>query len=153
MVCGNGKFESEEDTFSPVPDFTVIKLVMYIAKQRGYLRRHFDFQNAFPNGKLDRMVYAELQKTIFGDELRANKVMRLKRSLYGLKDAAHIWYELLKSQFAEAVLVKLKSAPCVFKFEKTILICYVDDLLVSFRNMSDILKLKHKLGRVLFSKI
>lgn len=56
--------------------------------------------------------------------------MRLSRSLYGMNDDASIWYELRKSQFAEASLVQFKSTPCVFKFEDRILKFYVDDLLV-----------------------
>lgn len=54
---------------------------------------------------------------IFGNELHANKVMRLRHTLYGLKDGARIWYKFLKSKIAEAGLVQLKSAPYVFKLK------------------------------------
>lgn len=43
-----------------VPDFTVIKLIMCIAEQKGYHRGHFNFQNVFPNEKLDRAIYADV---------------------------------------------------------------------------------------------
>lgn len=111
-------------------NFTVIKLIMYITLQRGYHRRYFGFQNAFPNGKLDRLVCVEFSKAMFGDKLYWGNVMRLRRTLGGLKDAACICYDLLNSQFDEAGLIQLPSALCVFKFKSTIHTCYVDDLLV-----------------------
>lgn len=116
VVRGNGKYEDEEDTFTPVSYFTVIKLVLCMAEHSGYHHRHFDFHNAFQNGKLDCLVYAELPKPIFINELRAIKCVRLRRSLYVLKDGAGIWYELLKSQLAEAHLVQSKRAPRTLKF-------------------------------------
>lgn len=59
VVWGNDKYKNRKDTFSPVPDLTEIKLIMCIAKQRDYHRRHFNFQNEFWEGKMDRSVYAE----------------------------------------------------------------------------------------------
>lgn len=70
-VCGNGEYENDEVIFLPVPDFMVIKLIICLALQRGNYRRHLGFQNAFPNGKLDCLVYAELPKLIYEDEVRA----------------------------------------------------------------------------------
>lgn len=52
--------------------------------------RHFGFHNAFPNGKLDRAVYAEQPKHMFSEERRRRKVIKLQCSIYGLKDAAKV---------------------------------------------------------------
>lgn len=69
-------------------------------------------------------------------------VMRLKRSLYGVKDAARIWLELLKSQFAEPGLTQLNGAPCVFQNDRATVICDVDDLLIFSPHMAVIENLK-----------
>lgn len=50
MVCSRCKFENEDDRLSLVPDFTVVKLIMCLAGQKGYQDKHIDFQNAFLNG-------------------------------------------------------------------------------------------------------
>lgn len=93
VVCGNARYETEVDTPSPEPDFTVIKLIMRIAEQKSYHCRHFGFQNAFPNSKFNCLVHTELLKVIFGDDVRVGKLTRLTHSLYGMEDDARIWYQ------------------------------------------------------------
>lgn len=56
--------------------------------------------------------------------------MKLKRSLYGLWDAARIWYDLLTKRFNAAGLAQLHTVPRIFRAADTLVICYVDDLLV-----------------------
>lgn len=147
VVCGNGEIDNADENFSPVPDFTVIRSILSLAAQKGWHRRHFDFQSAFSNEKLERLVYADLPKNIYDAHDRRTKVMRLKRSFCGLKDATRIWHELLTEQFAESSLTQLESAPCVFQNATTILICYVDDLLMFSENMADIERLKQRLAK------
>lgn len=37
------------DSFSPVTDFAVAKLILRLCMQNGWKRMHIDFKNAFPN--------------------------------------------------------------------------------------------------------
>lgn len=92
--------------------------------------KRFEFQNGFLNGKLEREVYVELRKDIYSEEYRKHQVMPLKRSLYGLRDEARIWYDLKSSILGSAKLQPLKSSKCIFKLKRTKVICYVDDLLL-----------------------
>lgn len=72
MVCDDDEYENEEDNFSSVPNFTVVRFIMCITERGGYHHGHFGSQNTFLNRNLDRSVYTELPKLIFGDELRAS---------------------------------------------------------------------------------
>lgn len=47
MVCGFEENEIEEENFSPVPDFSVIKIIITIAKQKDWIATHFDVEIAF----------------------------------------------------------------------------------------------------------
>lgn len=60
VACENGGTEYDHDIFFPVSDFTVIKIILCPAIQRKWQVRQVNFQNAFPNGKLKRPLYAEL---------------------------------------------------------------------------------------------
>lgn len=71
-------------------------------------------------------------------------MMRLKHSLYSLKDAARILHNLLKSHFAEAVLTQLNCDPSVFQNDCATVICYVNDLLIFSPQMAVIGTLKKK---------
>lgn len=46
-VCRNVKVKNNENTFSPVSDFAVIRLTMYLAVQKEWFCQNFDFQTHF----------------------------------------------------------------------------------------------------------
>lgn len=62
VLCGIEEEEFMEDSFYTVVDFTVAKLILYLSLQQKWQGRHLDFENAFPNKKLDRLEYTELPK-------------------------------------------------------------------------------------------
>ena len=57
---------------------------------------HIDFKNAFINGNSDLELYLS-QPRGFEDKSHPNKVLRLNKSLYGLRQAPRIWYLLVSS--------------------------------------------------------
>lgn len=73
--------------------------------------------------------------------------MKPEGSLYGLKDAAKISFRLISKKFKEAGLQEVESAPCVFRNDCVIVVCYVDDILVFANAEEDISVLEHKLKR------
>lgn len=64
VVFGNEEVKNDEESFSPVPDFTIIKLILFIAAQRDWHCTHFDFQSAFSNRRLTRPVYMDLRRHV-----------------------------------------------------------------------------------------
>lgn len=67
-------------------------------------------------------MYSEYEQQLY--------VMILRKSLYELKDAAHIWFGLVADKSEETILRYLNSAPCIFWKKNVLVVCYVDDLLV-----------------------
>lgn len=65
-MCGKEEEEIVRKSLLPVIDFTYINLVLSLTVQSGWHRRHFDFQNAFQDGKLDCPMYISLQKVRTG---------------------------------------------------------------------------------------
>lgn len=57
-------------------------------------------------------------------------VLRLKRSLYGLKDAAQIWKKLLLENFQAMGSKEVEATPCGFVMKGLMVICYGDDHMV-----------------------
>ena len=68
------------------------------------------------------------------DSVPKGKVLLLLKSLYGLREASRIWYDLLSAELMEIGLKNLPSAPCVFVRDVVMAVCYVDDLLVVAEN-------------------
>ena len=77
---------------------------------------------------------------------------RLKKSLYGLKQASRQWYKKFDSFMVEHGYDKIASDHCVFvkKFsdeEFIILLLYVEDMLIVGRDTGKIEKLKKELSK------
>lgn len=88
VICENEEERCQEDTFSPVAHQFMIKLILCLSLQQEWIARHVDFENAFPNGRLERSVFAEMPKSMFPKKRSENEVLKFRRSSYGLKDAA-----------------------------------------------------------------
>ncbi|MBW0516496.1 hypothetical protein O181_056211 [Austropuccinia psidii MF-1] len=58
-----------------------------------------------------------------------DNVPKLKKSLYGLKQAARSWYQTLKNWLGNYGFVTSNSEPCFFIKNQTILFAWVDDIL------------------------
>ena len=92
-----------------------------------------DVKIAFLNGNLEEDVYM-IQPEGFVDSNNAGKICKLKKSIYGLKQASRSW----NIHFDEVVkgfgFHQNEEEPCVYKKESgsavVFLILYVDDILL-----------------------
>nr|GFA10621.1 hypothetical protein [Tanacetum cinerariifolium] len=79
-----------EETFSPVADIRAISILIAIAAYYDYKIWQMDVKTAFVNGYLNEEVYME-QPEGFVNKKYPNRVCKLKRSIYGLKQASRQW--------------------------------------------------------------
>lgn len=90
--------------------------------------RQFDVKTAFLNGELEEEIY---MRQPIGFDDKSGRVCRLKRSLYGLKQASRVWNKKF-TDFLQSFGLKISKAdPCVFigkDGDKNIyLAIYIDD--------------------------
>ena len=86
------------DTFSPCPSVMSIRLLAALACELDLDLCHFDAEQAFVLSDLDEVVYICLPH---GCGALSSKVVRLRRSLYGLKQASRTWhYHLVRGMKA-----------------------------------------------------
>ena len=57
-------------------------------------------------------------------------LLKLKRSLYGLKQASLNWHCKLKTDFEDRGFVESLSDPCVFISKEMIILAYIDDFIL-----------------------
>lgn len=137
VVYGNKEYDFVEDCFAADADYAVLKLMMYLYIQRSWVKLHLDFDKAFPISLLERSIYVELSKCQFGEGMREDKVMKLSRTLYRLKDAARTWNKLIFQERGSQGLKELNSAPCVFVKKQLFATCHVDDLIIYAKKRID----------------
>lgn len=105
-------------------------MIFNLSIQQVWASKHIDFENAVSSGILERSVYPEILAHIFTEEQREGKIFKLRRSLKGLKEAARTWNKLLFKALEECGLKEMATAPCVFKKNNTVVVCYVDYFLL-----------------------
>ncbi|KAJ9542935.1 hypothetical protein OSB04_029441 [Centaurea solstitialis] len=122
-----------DETFSPVAMLKSIRILMAISAYFNYEIWQMDVKTTFLNGKLTEDVYME-QPEGFEDPKNPNKVCKLLKSIYGLKQASRSWNLHFDDRIKEFGFAKSEFEPCVYtKFSGSIvtfLVLYVDDILL-----------------------
>nr|GFB11830.1 retrotransposon protein, putative, Ty1-copia subclass [Tanacetum cinerariifolium] len=122
-----------EETFSPVADIRAIRILIAIAAYYDYEIWHMDVKTAFLNGYLNEEVYME-QPEGFVNPKYSNRVRKLKRSIYGLKQASRQWNKRFDDEIKKFGFTQNRDEPCVYIKASgssiTFLILYVDDILL-----------------------
>ena len=83
-----------EETFSPIAKWATIRTLLSLAAQNGWKFHQMDVNTTFLNGYLKEDVFMSQPKG-FVVKGKEQKVCKLVKSLYDLKQAPHAWYEKL----------------------------------------------------------
>lgn len=101
--------------------------------------KQFDVKTVFLNGELSETVDMYQPEGFSNDK---NKVCRLQKSLYGLKQAAKCWNDKFVKCLESFNLYQTTADPCIFvsrdAAEVIILIIYVDDGVIACKNIKRI---------------
>jgi hypothetical protein len=104
-----------------------------------------DIKTAFLYGKLDEEIYTE-QPEDFAKREQENQVCRLKKAIYGLKQALHTWNKKLHITLLEQGFKRICSDAGVYVYShdhaEVILIVYVDNFLYISLSLLEIKRMK-----------
>ena len=114
------------DTWSPVVNWNTVRLLLILSQVLGLATQQVDYTTAFLHAPIDDEVYVDMPRG-FKEE---GKVLKLKRSLYGLRQSPRNFFNHLHSKL-EGIGFKAMTDvdPCLFISDKCICLVYVDDTL------------------------
>ena len=117
------------ETYAPVVNWISVRFLLIIAQLSGLETKALDFVLAFPQADLDTPVFIEVPIGVSIEGKHRNKkyVLRLRKSLYGLKQASSNWYNCLKKGLIDRGFKESQSDPCVFIRDNMVILVYVDD--------------------------
>lgn len=129
------------ETYAPVVNWLCVRALLILSVIHGYHSRSIDFVLAFPQAKLEEDVFMEFPAGVeYPGGSRKQFVLKLDKNLYGLKNAAHNWFQMLSSGLQSKKLNFQSSAidPCVFFRKDAILLTWVDDCIIFSKDLSTI---------------
>lgn len=131
-------------TFSPILQYKSLQMLLFLAAYYGFEIKQMDILNAYLKGNLEKEIYMEILErlTLLSDT--KDYVLRLKKSLYRLKQSGRKWNKKI-SQFCNFIRHKaITSNSCIFVNHATqvVIALYKDDLLIFSKSKSAIKKVK-----------
>ncbi|KAI3751597.1 hypothetical protein L2E82_22687 [Cichorium intybus] len=139
-----------DETFSPVAKIKSIRIMLAIAAFHDYEIGQMDVKTAFLNVKLTEDVYMS-QPEGFVDTKHLDKVCKLERSIYGLKQASRSWNLCFHEKVKEFGFSRSEDESCVYVKASgsivTFLVLYVDDILLMGNDIPTLQNVKAWLGK------
>jgi hypothetical protein len=129
------------DTFAPVVNWTTVRLLLILSAILGLSTKQVDYTAAFVHAPIDKDPnwdsMTEEERARSGVYLhmprgfnQPGKVLKLKRSLYGLRQSPRNFFLYLKSKLESIGFeANIDIDPCLFISKKVICLVYVDDTL------------------------
>ncbi|TPX54120.1 DNA-directed DNA polymerase [Powellomyces hirtus] len=133
------------ETYAPVVKFNTLRALLALAAKLDLHVHQMDVITAFLNGDLDVEIWMRLPAGV------ADNVVKLRRSLYGLKQSPHLWNKVLDS-FLQQLGFSVSEFDTALYIKRTdntkilIVAVYVDDLTIFASDLDDLLALKSALA-------
>ncbi|XP_075099023.1 uncharacterized protein LOC142175915 [Nicotiana tabacum] len=137
------------EILSPVVKPTTIRVVLSLALPKGWCLRQLDVKNAFLHRELQVEVYMT-QPSGFVDPKYPTHVSRLHKALYGLKQNPRAWFDKLRAALLHVGFISSKADTSLFICNSngilTLILVYVDDLIITGNYVNFITKLINQLS-------
>ena len=138
------------EIFSPVVKMSTVRLVLGMVAAENLHLKQLDVKMAFLHGDLEEDLYM-IQPKGFIVQGQENLVCKLRKSLYGQKQAPRQWYKKFNSFMHRIGLKRCETNHCCYvKFfdnSYIILLLYVDDMLIAGSSIEEINDLKKQLSK------
>ncbi|CAL1406372.1 unnamed protein product [Linum trigynum] len=140
------------DTYSPVAKINSVKALLAIASVKNWILEQLDVSNAFLHGDLEEEVYMKIPLGVKVPESNGQTmVCKLKKSLYGLKQASRQWFAKLTGYLMKLGFAQSASDYSLFTKwvpgKVVVLLVYVDDIIIGGDAQKDINQVKMALSK------
>ena len=137
------------EVFAPVVKHESLRTLLAIANQFDMDVHQMDVNSAYLNGDIDADIYMK-QPEGYIDPNHPNKVCKLRKGLYGLKQGARCWNKKMDAFLKSEGFTASSADPCMYikrkKGKTLILALYVDDTVIAANCKHMLADIKRKLS-------
>lgn len=148
VVRGFQQKEIVDDIYSPVAKMQTLKILLSYCCQEGLIIEQMDVETAFLNGKVFSEIYIRQPR---GYEDGTNRVCKLFKALYGLRESPRAWYDCFDNFVSSLGFKRSKYDYCLYVLingeDVVYLILFVDDVLICCKSKRKIDIIKSKLSK------
>jgi hypothetical protein len=153
-LCGQGYRQQYgidfNETYAPVAAYNSVRIFVSLIASMDYEIDSVDVITAFLLADLEEEIYVKIPDGFPIESQHAGKVLRLLKSLYGLKQSPRAWNAALDTYLKSMGFKPTVSDPCVYVGEWKKVICYmliyVDDVLIATPDRIIMADIKSKLN-------
>ncbi|GKU97023.1 hypothetical protein SLEP1_g10206 [Rubroshorea leprosula] len=135
------------ETFAHVAKMVTVRTLLALASIKHWELHQLDVNNAFLQGDLHEEVYMKIPQGFTCNQ--SNKVCRLQKSLYGLRQASRNWFEKFTTSLKAVGFKQSKANYSLFTLaiadNFVAVLIYVDDIVIAGNDGARIATLKHYL--------
>ena len=125
------------ETYSPVARFTSIRFILSVSSILGLIVHQMDVETAFLNAELKEEIYMHPPA---GMAVKDGNVLRLRKTLYGLKQSPRDWNANLDNYMIKMKFIRINADSSVYirttNSSVVIIAVYVDDLIIAGSSLS-----------------
>ncbi|CAL1404706.1 unnamed protein product [Linum trigynum] len=123
-----------QQTYNPVLKPATLHLILGLEVTQGWPLHQIDIANAFLHGHLQETVYMQ-QPAGFVDPDKPDYVCRLRKSIYGLRQAPRTWFSCLAAALTRFRFSVSRTDPSLFIYKtgptRVYMLVYVDDIVIT----------------------
>src|SRR6201999_870275 len=138
-----------DETYASTVKWATLRAILALAALEDLEIESVDISSAFLNGEIDAEVY--MQQPEGFPQGRPDQVLRLLKSIYGLRQSPRLWHKKLNSVLVKMGFKKIKSDASVWVYDRDevriIVPVFVDDMTLVSKSKEKIKQLKEELKK------
>ncbi|TPX49944.1 DNA-directed DNA polymerase [Synchytrium endobioticum] len=149
VVQGNRQVDGVDytETFAPTSHLPSLRILISLVAAYNWYASTLDISTAFLNGNLTEEIYVKQPN---GFQTDPHFVCRLKKSLYGLRQAPRVWFEHLSAWMHDANFFSSPAEPCLYtgtasSGTRVYILIHVDDFLITASTKEAVVEIESKL--------
>jgi Reverse transcriptase (RNA-dependent DNA polymerase). len=123
-----------DQTYAPVASWNSIRTLLALTAIHNWHTVQLDYGLAFPQAPVEKEIYMEIPRGVKlsdGDDTK-DYVLKLKRNVYGQKQAGRVWNKYLVDKLVNEVGFKQSEVDeCVFYRGNVLYVLYTDDSILA----------------------